>query len=497
MEPSLGYFAALLVKPILTGAGNAKDRIVQGRDTGRGLLFGRRARRRSSRPDVPLHRRGAGQAHATPAVDNTSKDVARAANNMPEVPKGFKVSIFADKLTNARWMAVAPNGDVFLAEPGSADGEGKVTLLRDSKAGGKADQRFTFVSGMNQPHGLALHGGYLYIGATDAIWRVPYKDGQTTAAARPERVTRAADLRPKGNHWTRDIAFGPDGALYLAFGSRDNVSDFKPGAQVFKVDAQGNMAQFASGIRNPVGIAFYPGSNTLYVSVNERDGLGDDLPPDYFTSVRPGGFYGYPYSYIGKNPIPTGRQGARRPDRQGDRARCAVPCPFGADGSCLLHGDQFPGGVQERRLRVAARFLECRPPDRLQGGAGAFRERQARRQLREFRHRLLAGDRSGGPAGQDLGPPRWAGGGQGRQPAHRRRCRQCGLAGALRKVGELAPDRGKVWFGTHPRKDGGTEWNRTAGLLIANGDAVKQKVRWTFCSPNAQQTRKNLESRGQ
>src|SRR6202012_994324 len=119
--------------------------------------------------------------YATPAVSTESKDVARGANQMPEVPQGFKSSIFADKLTNARWMAVAPNGDVFLAEPGDANGAGKVTLLRDSKASGKADQRFPFVSGMNQPHGLALHDGYLYIGATDAIWRVPYKDGQTTA----------------------------------------------------------------------------------------------------------------------------------------------------------------------------------------------------------------------------------------------------------------------------------------------------------------------------
>ena len=238
--------------------------------------------------------------YATPAVGNDSRDVPRAANNVPTVPKGFSVSIYADSLSNARWMEVAPNGDVFLAEPGS----GKVTLLRDSKNAGKADQRFTFASGLARPHGLALHGGYLYIADTQAVWRVPYKEGDTKASARLEKFTKAANLRPNGGHWSRNIAFGPDNNIYLALGSRDNVSDFKPGAQVFKIDAKGEMSEFASGIRNPVGIAFQPGTGNLFVVVNERDGLGDGLVPDYFTSVKPGGFYGYPYSYTGQNPDP-------------------------------------------------------------------------------------------------------------------------------------------------------------------------------------------------
>ena len=241
--------------------------------------------------------------HATPAVGNESQSIDRPAGTMPEVPKGFAVSIFADRLTSARWMAVAANGDVFLAEP-SRDG-GKITLLRDSNGDGKADKSFTYSeAGWRYPHGLAFHGGYLYVGDLRGIWRIPYHDGDTRAGAPQKVTTRVADLRPNGGHVTRDIAFGPDGTLYLALGSRDNVSDFKPGAQVFRVNADGSMSEFASGIRNPVGIAFYPGSNTLYVSVNERDGLGDALPPDYLTSVRPGGFYGYPYAYIGKNPDP-------------------------------------------------------------------------------------------------------------------------------------------------------------------------------------------------
>jgi glucose/arabinose dehydrogenase len=243
--------------------------------------------------------------YATPATANESSSIPRPPGAMPDVPRGFQVSIFADHLSDARWMAVAPNGDVFLAEP--TESGGKITVLRDANGDGKADQRFTFLpasAGFVYPHGLAFHDGYLYVGDLRGIWRFAYKDGQT-AAGTPEKVTtKVADLRPKGNHVTRDIAFGPDGALYLAMGSRDNISDFKPGAQVFKINADGSMSEFASGIRNPVGIAFAPGTNTLYVSTNERDGLGDDLPPDYFTSVKPGGFYGYPFAYIGKNPAP-------------------------------------------------------------------------------------------------------------------------------------------------------------------------------------------------
>src|SRR3954447_26346617 len=241
--------------------------------------------------------------YATPAAGNEPSPIPRPAGTMPDVPQGFAVSILADKLSSPRWMAVAPNGDIFLAEPGGdykARAGGKITVLRDSNGDGKADQRFTFLpasAGFNYPHGLAFHDGYLYVGDVRGIWRFPYTDGQTSAD-KPEKVTtKVADLQPKNGHITRNIAFGPDGGLYLALGSRDNISDYKPGAQVFKINADGSMSEFASGIRNPVGIAVYPGTNTLYVTTNERDGLGDDLPPDYLTSVRPGGFYGYPYAY--------------------------------------------------------------------------------------------------------------------------------------------------------------------------------------------------------
>jgi glucose/arabinose dehydrogenase len=273
------------------------------------------------------------QPYVTPGVANESSAIPRPPGAMPEVPKGFAVSVFAENLSNARWMAVAPNGDVFLAEP--TKDAGKITVLRDSNGDGKADKTFTFLNaGFVYPHGLAFHDGYLYVGDLRGIWRFPYKDGQTTAGT-PEKVTsKVADLRPRGGHVTRNIAFGPDGGLYLALGSRDNISDFKPGAEVFKINADGSMSEFASGIRNPVGIAFAPGTNTLYVATNERDGFGDDLPPDYLTSVKQGGFYGYPFAYIGKNPDPV--WGAKDPG--GKVASTITP-------DVLFHAHSAPTGL--------------------------------------------------------------------------------------------------------------------------------------------------------
>jgi len=278
--------------------------------------------------------------YATPGVANESASVPRPAGTMPEVPKGFQVSVFADNLSDARWMAVAPNGDIFLAEPPGdykARGGGKITVLRDANNDGKADQRFTYLpatAGFSYPHGLAFQAGYLYVGDVRGIWRFPYSDGQTSAG-KPEKVTgKVQDLAPKNGHITRNIAFGPDGGLYLALGSKDNISDFKPGAQVFKINTDGSMSEFASGIRNPVGIAFQPGTNNLYVVTNERDGLGDNLPPDYMTSVKQGGFYGYPYAYIGKNPDPV--WGAKDPG--GKVASTITP-------DVLFHAHSAPTGL--------------------------------------------------------------------------------------------------------------------------------------------------------
>jgi len=268
--------------------------------------------------------------YATPAVDNSSTAIARPQGVIPEAPKGFAVTIFATGLPNARFMALASNGDVFVSQPT----QDKVSIVHDGKTN-------VFATGFDGPHGLAFHDGALYVGDKVAIWRVAYKDGSLTAGART-RVTKDS-FGGTGGHSTRDPAFGPDGALYVAIGSQNNIAEEQaPRATVQKVSADGHLQTFASGLRNPVGIAYYPGTNDLYVGVNERDGLGDGLVPDYFTRIRQGDFLGWPYAYIGHHPDPT--FGAKRPDlvaaaKTPDVLFQSHSAPLGL---VFYGGDQFP-----------------------------------------------------------------------------------------------------------------------------------------------------------
>jgi len=235
---------------------------------------------------------------ATPAVDNSSQLVPRPKGALPLVPKGFTVSVFASGLSDPRFLERAPQGGVFVSEPDA----GKVTLLKDGKTS-------VFASGFDKPHGLALHDGALYVCDLIAVWRVDLKDG---AAGKRTRVTKDG-FGPLGGHFSRDIAFDRDGALYVAIGSMSNIAEeAPPRATVQKVDAQGHLSTFAAGTRNPVGIALYPGTDDLYITVNERDGYGDGLVPDYLTRIRKGDFYGWPYAYSGPHPDPS--FGAKRPD---------------------------------------------------------------------------------------------------------------------------------------------------------------------------------------
>jgi glucose/arabinose dehydrogenase len=233
--------------------------------------------------------------YATPGVDNHSDTIARPANAAPQVPRGFAVEAYVTGLSNPRFLALAPNGDVFVTETRA----GKVSVIHDGKAS-------DFVGGFSGPSGIAFHDGALYVGDLDAVWRV---DLATKAKT---RITKD-DFGGRGGHSTRDVAFGPDGTLYLAIGSASNVAEDKPPrATVQVVDKDGHLTTFASGTRNPVGVALYPGTNDLYVTVNERDGLGDGLPPDYLTKLDKGDFLGWPYAYIGPNPDPD--FGPKRPD---------------------------------------------------------------------------------------------------------------------------------------------------------------------------------------
>jgi len=268
--------------------------------------------------------------YVTPAAANSSETIARPKNTLPEAPNGFAVTPFATGLANARFMALAPNGDVFISQP-SLD---QVAIIHDGVA-------HPFATGFNKPHGLAFHDGALFVGDLVAVWRLAYKDGALVAGAR-SRVT-LDDFGGTMGHSTRDIAFGRDGALYLAIGSAENVGeDAAPRATVQKVAADGHMHTFASGLRNAVGIAFYPGTDDLYVTVNERDGLGDGLVPDYFTRIQAGDFFGWPYAYIGPHPDPN--FGAKRPDLV---AKAKIPDLLFQSHSAPLgfvfyEGDQFP-----------------------------------------------------------------------------------------------------------------------------------------------------------
>ena len=274
--------------------------------------------------------------HATPSASNSPETIARPKDATLHVPSGFTASLFAEGLENPRWLAVAANGDVFLAESEA----GKITLLRDGNGDGKAEVKLKFAGDFDRPHGLAFHDGALYVGDVRAVWRLPYKDGDTTAATRT-RVTNQS-FGGSRDHWTRDIAFDSKGRLFIAIGSSANVAEDPPPRATVQVFENGKLRMFASGTRNPVGIAFYPGTDNLFVTVNERDELGDGLVPDYLTHIVEGGFYGWPYAYIGKHPDPD--FGKRRPDLV---AKSITPdllfqAHSAALGLVFYEGTQFP-----------------------------------------------------------------------------------------------------------------------------------------------------------
>jgi glucose/arabinose dehydrogenase len=299
---------------------------------------------------------------ATPWYRKPTRVVPMPDGHQLTVPAGFRVNVFADKLQLPRFMALAPNGDVFVAEP--ARGNASITVLRDADHDGVAEMRTTFATGLNRPFGLAFWKNYLYVGNNDSVVRFSYKTGQTAVAGGPEKI---ADLPPSDaaldqdtatrlkidisqtrgyNHWTRNVIFSPDGTkMYVTVGSSTNAtpeSDERRGAiSEYRPDGSAHRV-FASGLRNPVGLAYFPGTNTLWTAVNERDHLGDDLVPDYITSVEERGFYGWPYSYLGTHVDPT--VSPQRPDLVA-KARVPevlLPSHSAALGLMFYTGTQFP-----------------------------------------------------------------------------------------------------------------------------------------------------------
>lgn len=239
--------------------------------------------------------------NATPSSGNPPSRIPFPAAATLKVPPGFVVSVFADHIGNARNVRVAPNGDVFVV----ASAQNRIFFMHD--VDGKAEGLVMFADGFHFPHGLAITKDAILVGDLDGVWKIPYTPGDTRARAKQVRITPEGAFGDPGGHSTRNVITSPDGAkMYVAIGSRGNVGEEpQPRATIQEFAADGSHQRtFASGLRNPIGIAFYPGTNDLYTVVNERDTLGDELVPDYLTKVTDGGFYGWPYSYLGSNPQP-------------------------------------------------------------------------------------------------------------------------------------------------------------------------------------------------
>lgn len=245
--------------------------------------------------------------YATPSAGNPPRVVAQPKGAILHVPPGFNVNVYASGLEGPRTMLLAPNGDVLVTETEA----GRITILRDANKDGVAELRYPFANELDEPFGLAFHQQWLYVGNQDAVVRFPYTAGQTRANAQPQRLTPL----PPGGHSTRGVIFNRDHSkMYVSVGSASNVNPDEPPERAaileFNPDGTGKRI-FASGLRNPVGMAWEPASGALWTVVNERDGLGDDLVPDYATDVRAGAFYGWPYSYLGRNEDPR-RAGQHR-----------------------------------------------------------------------------------------------------------------------------------------------------------------------------------------
>ena len=237
--------------------------------------------------------------YASESASKSPNVVAPPADAALNIPEGFVVNIFADGLDRPRWLALTPDGDVLVTETR----ENRIRRLTDANGDGVAERIETFATaqnGLNIPFGMAFAQGSFFLGNTDEVVRFPFAAGQMALDGTGDRIAKL----PGGGynqHWTRNVVVSPQGTqLYVSVGSKSNVSEESaPRASVQTMDLDGSNARtFASGLRNPVGLDFHPVTNELYATVNERDGLGDDLVPDYLTQVVEGAFYGWPYAYL-------------------------------------------------------------------------------------------------------------------------------------------------------------------------------------------------------
>jgi len=296
--------------------------------------------------------------YATKSVAKSSEVIGWSGNHTPVAPSGFTVTKYAGGLENPRWIYVMPNGDVLVAETkkktnvaekvvvtvkgmskshGKSEMVNRITLFRDSNNDGKPDLQSVFLEDLNMPFGMLLLKNYFYVANTDAVWRYPYKENETSIKSKGEKIL---DIPEGGRHWTRNIIASPGGSkIYISVGSgsdhaEDGIEEEKRRACILEINPDGSGERtFAGGLRNPVGMAWAPASSVLWTAVNERDDLGDDLPPDYMTSVKDGGFYGWPYSYYGQHVDPRIKENDQRPDLV---AKAIVPdVPLGSHTASL------------------------------------------------------------------------------------------------------------------------------------------------------------------
>jgi glucose/arabinose dehydrogenase len=248
----------------------------------------------------------------TPSASNPPRVIERPDGSRLQVPGGFDVQEFASGFERPRYMILGPSGEILLSDSAR---QGRVFALADRNRDNRIsdDEKKEILNGLDRPFGLALWKDYLYVAETTSVKRYKY-DSKKLEASQPEEIVPLKEAAT--GHWTRTILFDRKGEkFYLAVGSQSNVSPGEPEirAAILRFNPDGTGREFvATGTRNPIGLDWYPGTDTLWAAVQERDGLGDDLVPDYFTAVRPGGFYGWPYAYIGPNEDP--RNKGQRPD---------------------------------------------------------------------------------------------------------------------------------------------------------------------------------------
>lgn len=277
----------------------------------------------------------------TPSATNRPRVIPKPEGAKLDLPAGFHIDEFAaGGFERPRFMLRGPSGEILLSD---AVLNGKVHVLLDRNQDMKADDRKVLLEGLDRPYGLAFWKDYLYVGETTSVKRYKY-DSKSLTAGRGEEIVSMKDFG-KG-HWTRSLLFDARGEkLYIGLGSESNVSPGEPErrAAINRCNPDGSgLEVFAAGTRNPIGLKWYPGTSTLWAAVQERDGLGDDLVPDYFTSIKQGGFYGWPFAYIGPNADP--RNAGQRDDLV---KKTIVPdVPLGAHVAVLdfifYQGKQFP-----------------------------------------------------------------------------------------------------------------------------------------------------------